>query len=117
MKCPHCSVDFHDFAKVIGIGEDVDGAWGVGRVKCSACKRNIYTLICGCVMANSGDGFVDPIEVKLRYLVRPKVSFRPPPPSEVSVGYAEDYLEAKVKKGSELIIGSKLRKPFQADQI
>lgn len=51
-------------------------------------------LVCARVMSRQQDGTDRPIDVHLEYLVRPKVSFRPPPPPEVPAGYAGDYLEA-----------------------
>ena len=94
MKCPHCSVDFHDFARGVGIGRDIYGNWGVVRMTCSACKRDIYKLVCARDWIEDPNRGILPRDIKLEYLVRPKVSFRPAPPPEVPTGYAADYLEA-----------------------
>jgi hypothetical protein len=94
MKCPHCSVEFHDFPKGVQLGTDVDGWWGIIRTRCSACDRDIYKLVCAGGSSQSAQTGFMPVEVRVEYLVRPKVSFRPPPPQEAPVGYATDYLEA-----------------------
>ena len=94
MKCPHCSIDFHDFPFGARIGRDIDGEWGIIRITCSACKRDIYKLVCARAFSNDPHRGERPIDIRVEYLVRPKVSFRPPPPSEVPTGYAADYLEA-----------------------
>ena len=93
MKCPHCSTDFHDSAALQQIGKDADGAWAIRGRKCSACQRDIYSLVCaGRFIAPNG--VYVPEALRVEYLIRPKVSFRPPPPPEVPVEYATDYLEA-----------------------
>ncbi len=76
------------------IGQDKDGHWGIQSCKCSACKRDVYSLICARLISQQADGVVRAVDKKLEYLVRPKVAFRSPPPSEVSSGYAIDYSEA-----------------------
>jgi hypothetical protein len=93
MKCPHCSTDFHDELTLQQIGNDADGAWAIRACKCSACKRDIYSLVCARRFI-APNGVLVPYEQSLEYLIRPKVSFRPAPAPEVPTEYAGDYLEA-----------------------
>ena len=93
MKCHHCCTDFHDYNSYYKIGKDTDGEWAIGSCTCSACKRDIYSLICARIVAVDGNG-VRLIDVKHRYIVRPKASFRPSPSPDVPKDYSEDYIEA-----------------------
>lgn len=91
MKCPHCTVDFHDNEEVKPIAKDQDGVWGYGLRRCSACGRIIVRLF-------SSDAYYSNLaqwgsELSSR-LVRPKVAGRPPISSDVPKKYADDYYEA-----------------------
>jgi len=90
MKCPHCTVDFHDNEITNSIGQDADGLWRIKTKKCSSCLRNIYYL--ENLVADSGQqGRYKSVS---ETLIRPKVANRPPVPKEVPAKYSEDYLEA-----------------------
>ncbi len=95
MKCPHCLVEFHDDAKDIYLGRDVDGDWVIRKAICASpdCKRDIYYLINGeCQRYQSGGFQLDRIDKTI--LIRPKAGNRNPLPPEVPVLYIEDYNEA-----------------------
>ncbi|SRR5947208_6813490 len=91
MKCPHCTVDFHDRERLVYIDSDQDGYWGLGVWRCSACKRLIFRL-------KSADRYHENLHELgaelTSLLVRPKVAGRPPIPIGVPGKYAEDYKEA-----------------------
>src|SRR5438105_570511 len=84
MKCPHCTVSFHDKEQTQHIGTDVDGLWFVGCCTCSACGRIVVRLI---------NRYSNDVEIA-SYLVRPKTAGRPPISPDVPNKYAEDYNEA-----------------------
>lgn len=90
MKCPHCTVDFHDNETFTYIDRDQDGTWGLGKQRCSASGRLVLRLISG-VWANNHSMFSEETSSRL---VRPKASGRPPVSPEVPKKYAEDYEEA-----------------------
>lgn len=95
MKCPHCLVEFHDVAKDIYLGSDVDGDWIIKKMVCPSpnCKRNIYYLINGeWGTLPYTNGHIARIDTT--YLIRPKAGNRNPLPPEVPVLYKEDYIEA-----------------------
>jgi hypothetical protein len=107
MKCPHCTVEFHDVSKDVILGEDVDGGWKLVYRRCPACKRFIFHLVNGEVepvrpqvgpnhrVARSNDaGRVGDVSEKNVNLVRPKSSTHPPCPPQVPKEIAEDYTEA-----------------------
>ena len=90
MKCPHCTVDFHDHETTTRLDKDQDGDWGLGIVRCSACQRLIVRLFSGKFSNNAGRF----IEQKFSAIVHPKSSGRPPLSRQVPAEYAEDYNEA-----------------------
>ena len=95
MKCPHCLVEFHADEKIIYLGMDVEGEWGIKKFECPnpKCKKDIYYLLEGDIKERrQGFYFVDNIR-QLR-LIRPKASNRPPAPPEVPQEFVEDYYEA-----------------------
>jgi hypothetical protein len=94
MKCPHCRVEFHDKPKPTPIGVDADGGWILVRSDCPACQRMILRLLNGPPLYDQYGSFTNIKKVSKDFLVRPKGSSRPPPPSEVPKEFAEDYIEA-----------------------
>ena len=84
MKCPHCTIAFHDQEQQHHIENDSDGVWYVGYCRCSSCKKLVIRLY-----STDVHGF----EIS-SYLIRPKVAVRGPIPVEVPEKYAEDYTEA-----------------------
>jgi hypothetical protein len=90
MKCPHCTVDFHDNEGHLRVEKDQDGEWGVGVTRCSACKRLIIRLISG----NYSPPQHRFINESSSALVRPKTAGRNPVPVQVPAKYAGDYNEA-----------------------
>jgi hypothetical protein len=97
MKCPHCTVEFHDTPAHIYVGKDADGEWGIVKRTCPACHKIILNLQNGATaLIASGPGRtfkgIQPPITSDR-LVRPKGSTRPPCPTEVPKEYADDYLE------------------------
>lgn len=103
MKCPHCSIDFHDHKSIHYIDKDSEGSWGYEICKCSSpsCNKLIINLIKGdfafidymnsFVIKNKIDG--SPI-VKERYQIKPIGSGRNPVPPQVPDVIAQDYKEA-----------------------
>ena len=90
MKCPHCTVDFHDNERVRYVDADQDGQWGIGIRRCSACGRLVLRLISG-----TWDGHKQTItKIVSSYLIRPKASSRSPLSPDVPQEYAKDYSEA-----------------------
>lgn len=83
-KCPHCSVAFHDKAKIGFAEEDADGRWRVVHQKCPSCKRLIITL----QKFNPNTGFTETSS-----LARPRTTQRPLAP-EVPVEFSADFNEA-----------------------
>src|SRR6266481_6479542 len=90
MKCPHCTVDFHDTEKLAFIGKDRDGDWVLAERCCSACGRLVLHLIRGSWSAQ----YQSLDERSDSRLIRPKASARSPLSPEVPKEYAEDYNEA-----------------------
>ncbi len=90
MKCPHCTVDFHDNERFAVIEKDQDGQWGIGTQRCSACGRLVLRLVSGSWNGN----YHRFSELASSRLIRPKVSGRAPLSSDVPQKYAEDYNEA-----------------------
>lgn len=93
MKCPHCTVEFHDEERLIYIGRDIDSAWGIVSHTCPKCERLILTLAKGEVKQDSNFRriFSNPTD---QVFIRPKTSNRPPVPSQVPKEFVEDYQEA-----------------------
>jgi hypothetical protein len=103
MKCPHCTVEFHDNPTVFYLGEDSEGQWAVKKLSCPnpKCKKDIFFLFSGKFGASSGQGKISlgstNFQIGFQYpeiLFRPKGSSRPPVPIEVPQEFVEDYLEA-----------------------
>ena len=84
MKCPHCTIAFHDSENSQSLGTDQDGLWFAGVCRCSSCNRLVIRLYSTDRYSIQGTS----------YLVRPKVAGRGPVPVEVPPKYAEDYTEA-----------------------
>lgn len=93
MKCPHCLVEFHDHPRLVSIGQDVDGFWGYELRTCPSCHRNIIRLICGDAVKHM-EGIKEYRTISKDWVAYPKVSSRPPCPSEVPEAIANDYKEA-----------------------
>jgi hypothetical protein len=91
MKCPHCTVEFHDNETVLRLQDDPDGCWGVGMQRCAACNRLVVTLFAADYYYDMNGSFSEP---HTSYLVRPKSANRPPVPPQVPVKYSDDYREA-----------------------
>jgi uncharacterized protein DUF4145 len=97
MKCPHCMVEFHDKPEWQPLGKDKDGYWAVLQMECPACERMVLYLCCGRAVSSPHTGFSTLTDVRVRMLVRPKGSNRPPCPPEVktaSPDIASDYEES-----------------------
>ena len=92
MKCPHCLTDFHDNVQSNNIGQDADGIWSLEIRKCPACRRFVLELTLAVPLNFAGTTVAG--DEKLRYLVRPKSSNRPMPPSAVPAEIANDYVQA-----------------------
>ena len=90
MKCPHCTVDFHDKEELSYVQRDEDGDWALGKRRCSACGRLILRLING----SWAGGYHRFEEITSSRLILPKASGRSPLSPEVLQKYAEDYNEA-----------------------
>lgn len=91
MKCPYCVTDFHDIETLIYIDRDLDGHWGLGVCRCSACMQLIVRLF----VAKDYYGNINQFARETSsYLIRPKVAGRPPISPEVPVEYTNDYKEA-----------------------
>lgn len=91
MKCPHCVTDFHDNEERYFVDSDLNGYWGIGVRRCSACSKLIIRLF-------ACDNYIKSInswgtEV-ISYFARPKVAGRNPVPLQVPLEFAEDYTEA-----------------------
>ena len=88
MKCPHCLDNFHDHERFVLIASDVDGTWSASHRKCSSCQRLVLYL----TLSHSWNA--TPQEIQEQRLIRPRGSSRPPCPTQVPDGIAEDYTEA-----------------------
>lgn len=101
MKCPHCSVEFHDEPKYVWLGKDSEGIWVLKKLSCPnpRCRKDIYKLL-DAEIPRIDFAFGAPVSpkqltsIKNSILIRPKVSNRPPIPVEVPQEYAADYREA-----------------------
>ena len=91
MKCPHCTVDFHDAEERRYIEKDPDGVWGYGVCRCSACRRIIVRLFAANQYLPNLNQWGNELA---SMLVRPKVAGRSPVPPQVPEKYAGDYREA-----------------------
>jgi Domain of unknown function (DUF4145) len=90
MKCPHCTVDFHDNEQLVNLQNDNEGHWAIGLRRCSACNRLVLRLING--NWNASNQRFNAITGSR--LVNPKTSGRAPISADVPQKYAEDYKEA-----------------------
>lgn len=90
MKCPHCTVDFHDNEAFSFLQQDKDGQWGIGKQCCSACGRVVLRLVSG----TWNGSFQEFRNISTSRLIRPKASGRSPLSPDVPTKYAEDYNEA-----------------------
>ena len=92
MKCPHCTVEFHDEPRITFVDEDIDGAWGIISRTCPKCERLVLALATGEYYPN----LTPPACRNLTdiVLIRPKTSKRSPVPPQVPNEFAEDYREA-----------------------
>lgn len=93
MRCPHCSVSFHDHPTPVLIGKDKDGGWAIIRQSCPECKRLVLVLANGPVIELQRQ-FHSLARVDKSVMVYPKASQRAPAPKEVPAHIAEDYSEA-----------------------
>jgi len=84
MKCPHCTVDFHDEEQSQHVENDSDGVWYIGYCRCAACRKIVIRLY-----STNNHGIQ-----KTSQLVRPKATGSAPVPHVVSKKYAKDYTEA-----------------------
>jgi hypothetical protein len=91
MKCPHCTVAFHDNERFIHVDQDPDGDWGFAWCRCAACKRLIFRLVSGTWHAGNIQRYAPE---KTSRIVHPKASSRAPLSPEIPKEYAEDYNEA-----------------------
>ena len=93
VKCPHCTVVFNAYHRLVVLGEDRDGTWKARVVECPDCVRLIVHL----ERWERPEGVKIPLSPQMvnSVLVRPKGSSRPPiPPQVTSQEIAEDYAEA-----------------------
>ncbi|MBA7522590.1 hypothetical protein ES705_14710 [subsurface metagenome] len=97
MKCPHCLVEFHADEKIIYLGMDVEGKWGIKKFECPnpKCKKDIYYLLEGDIKEHR-QGFYIVDNIRQLRLIRPKASNRPPTPPEVQQEFVKDYYEASL---------------------
>jgi hypothetical protein len=105
MKCPHCSISFHDVRRITNLGTDIEGNWAIESYKCPnpECKKSVHYLIRANIYQVTKNGMTwwdiykdaEGEEVIFyRDLIRPKGSTRPPVPIEVPKYIADDYEEA-----------------------
>lgn len=96
MKCPHCLVEFHADEKIIYLGMDVEGEWGIKKFECPnpKCEKDIYYLLEGVIIKSPKGGGYWVEKLIQERLIRPKSSNRPPAPPEVPKEFVEDYYEA-----------------------
>ena len=79
MKCPHCTVRFHDEWTERALGEIGRIHWALQTTECPACGRAIIVLVSGAGRAR---------------MVYPKGFQRAPAPPQVPKDIADDYREA-----------------------
>jgi hypothetical protein len=90
MKCPHCSINFHDdwvetrFLRHNQAFADCDGSWLYRTVVCAGCKKAVIEI---------GQP-IDAMGNKIFAQVYPAGSSRGPVPMEVPKPIADDYIEA-----------------------
>ncbi len=93
MKCPHCTVEFHDKPKEYPLEEDVDGAWGIISRRCPKCERLCLELIHGKALRFNGSTTIV-TNIDNNRFIHPKSSNRSPVPVQVPAEFSVDYLEA-----------------------
>ena len=97
MKCPHCSVAFHDKGKwtSVELGEERLYSWVVLSITCPECNRLIVEMHGSqrASRAASRQFPFTPIILDQRFLVYPQGTTRPLPP-EVTDDFADDFKEA-----------------------
>lgn len=101
MKCPHCTVEFHDEPKYVWLGRDTEGNWVLKKLVCPnpLCKKDTFFLL-QVSLPTIGFEFGSLVQrhllpdVKSERLIRPKGSSRPSVPKEVPHGFFEDYMES-----------------------
>ena len=98
MKCPHCSITFHDAwrtSPVLLSGAASDN-WAVKATVCPECREPIMRL--GVIAGYSTDGAGRTLECIISdtnsLLVYPKFPRRPPVDDAVPLSFKVDYLEA-----------------------
>lgn len=101
LMCPHCRVAFFERPDILELGTDTDGNWFLRQETCPTCKRLIFELLNGTTVKASRTirqtySIESVSNVKMRQLVRPKGSLRPPPSSEVPKQFAEEYVESSL---------------------
>src|SRR2546426_2548985 len=96
MKCPHCTVAFHDEPKGTYIGKDAEAEWAVIKRVCPSCHKIILHLRGGQERLQNGASFINFRIVRTEILVRPRGSSRAPCPAEVPPKFADDYSESCV---------------------
>lgn len=94
MKCPHCSVAFHQEFEIIYLGTDAEADWGIVKCQCPECNKIICSLIEGKSLLGPTGEFIRFERVDKATLFRPRASNRPPVPPQVPKNFAEDYKEA-----------------------
>lgn len=101
MKCPHCTVEFHDEIIQIAIGQDIEGLYMIDSYRCPSCQKLILSLVhwqVGILQVSASGGRTIHQEEKSTKvssnLIRPKSSNRPPCPKEVPSEFTSDYTEA-----------------------
>jgi hypothetical protein len=95
MKCPHCSVEFHDQSHTVYVGRDIEGEWGLVVRTCPSCDRLVINLSQGAVVgvSTSRGQFVFSA-AEDGELIRPRGIARSPVPLSVPSDLAQDYREA-----------------------
>ena len=98
MKCPHCSIMFHDAWRtgLVPLAGAASDDWAVKATVCPECREPIVRL--GVITGYS----TDPAERTIEYyisdtnsiLVYPKFPRRPPVDDAVPISFKVDYLEA-----------------------
>ncbi len=94
MQCPHCSVAFHDDAKKSVLTTSAQTRIRISDRTCPSCREVVVELYVEKHARNIG------FQQKEQYFAFPKGVARAPLPSEVAVGYAEEYREAAACLGT-----------------
>jgi hypothetical protein len=86
LKCPHCTITFHDNWSVSTLQVVGLNTWEVKHTVCPSCRNLTINLVC--IDRASGTN------VRTTTRIHPKSSSRPPVPQEVPEKLASDYTEA-----------------------